>query len=242
MSSHDDDILAETAKILNEAEAAMTSERTDYLRDEFLRLEASMYEGLGNLDENHHLFLINVVPSALKDETLSKDNVRLVEGKPNVATGEEPSTLLSITPFVQGGDIYEILGDQYLSAHVATLDANGILMRVGATATDTQDKSKHDVLITAMLMGDVVYVATRFVEDESKEVVTQLIHAADYEGDMKMIDAMVTFYVAPKMMKDAEPEIFQALYQDLMAQRQRAGDEVFPVASNNSPKEDNSNE
>lgn len=244
MSNHDDDILAEAAKILAEAEKAIESERPDSMADEFSRLEQAMWEHIGNTAEDHMMFLLQLVPKDKHQDTISQAEGRLIKGNPNVVTGEEPDLLLSITPLAQGGDLYDMLDDQYLAAHVATLDTEGMLVRMAGTATavDVTPEVKREVIVTTMLVGDAIYIATRFLDDNSVQHST--IHATEYkQGESKMIDSVLMFYMAPKAMRQMRPEVFDALYQDLTDKRVRNGEEVFPTAqANNSPKEDNSNE
>jgi hypothetical protein len=137
-----------------------------------------------------------------------------------------------------------MLEDQYLAAHVATLESEGVLVRMTGTATaiDKVPEVKREVIVTTMLVGDAIYIATRFLDDN--EVQHTTIHATEYkQGESKMIDAVLMFYMAPKAMRQMRPVVFDALLEDLTAQRIRNGEEVFPTAqATNSPKEDNSNE
>jgi hypothetical protein len=231
MTPSDDALLSELEGILKEAEAKVTSERAEGISKEFQEVEASMWEELGALGEHHQVYSVSVVPDEQVDEALSdigSGSAKVVQGDGSIE-GHEADTLVRLTLLAEASDIYEALSDKFLALHVARdKNAIGVLLRMAAKATlvdgepanDHDPKEPQEVVVTTMLMNDHVYVATRFLS-KPDEIHYQNIHADDYKGEHQLVNALVAFFVGAKAMCEAEPEIAEALYQDLSRKHEK---------------------
>lgn len=231
MTPSDDALLSELEGILKEAEAKVTSERAEGINKEFREVEASMWEELGAVDTHHQVYSVSIVPDEQVDEALSdidSGSAKIVQGDGSI-DGTSAETLVRLTLLAEATDIYEALENKFLALHVAR-DQNtiGVLLRMSARATWVNgEEPKHhdpkepqDVVVTTMLMSDHVYVATRFLS-KPDEVHYQNIHAEDYKGDHQLVNALLTFYVGARTMCEANPEVAEALYQDLSRKHEK---------------------
>lgn len=227
MTPSDDAILSEVEGILEEAEVKMTSERAEGIYKEFQEVEASMWQELGEATDLHSLFIVRIVEDKEQVgkalEAANNGDAHLVVGD-GTLEGHTPDTMVALQMVAEGGDVYQILEDKWLSFTLAS-DENivGILMRLAAKAsTDVElpEDQKHDVTTTVMLMADHVYIGVR---DHTKpnDPMYQTIHREDYEGNEKLINAMLKFFVAAKVMFQTDREVMEAFLQDLSRQREK---------------------
>lgn len=222
MTQDEQDVLAEAAKIVNEASERVTSDRAEGVETEFKKLEQAMWTELGEPEGLHSLFTINQVPSDEVDGVLdhvSKHPERLVQGEDTIE-GSKPDVLIGFSKVAEGGDIYEMLEHKLLSLSVAREESViGVLARMDAKATNSETSEKADACITLMLLADNCYVAVRQYEKPDEPVFYTKIHADEYEqGVNKVIDAMLLFFAVPKAMFQQKPAVMEALYKDLSAQ------------------------
>ena len=190
-----------------------------------------MWKELGALGEHHQVYSVSVVPEEQLGEAMGdidSGSATVVQGDGSI-DGTSANTLVRLTLLAEASDIYEALGNKLLGLHVAR-DNNsiGVLLRMaaratlveGETANDHDPKEPQEVVVTTMLMSDHVYVATRFLS-KPDEVHYQTIHADDYKGEHQLVNALVAFFVGAKAIYENNPEVAEALYQDLSRQREK---------------------
>ena len=240
MTPSDDAILSEVEGILKEAEAKVTSERAEGIYKEFQEVETSMWNELGETTDLHNLFIVRILQeeSAVDDAlgAVGNGDAHLIVGD-GTLEGHTPDTLVALQLVAEGGDVYQILDDKYLSLSIASDDdIVGVLLRLAAKGTsdpDTPEERKVDVTTTVMLMADHVYIGVR---DHTKpdEPLYQTIHADDYEGGDKLVNAMLKFFIHAKVMFSTDREVMEAFLQDLSRQREKEESN-----NNQQSKEDN---
>jgi hypothetical protein len=231
MTPSDDALLSELEGILKEAEARVNSERAEGINKEFMELESSMWQELGAVNEAHQVFSVSVVPKEQHDKAMSDIDsgaATVVNGDGSIE-GHDADTLVRLNLIAETSDIYEALENKLLALHVGRdTNAIGVLLRMSAKATlvngepanDHDPKEPQEVVVTTMLMSDHVYVATRFLS-KPDEVNYQTIHADDYKGEHQLVNALVAFFMGAKEIYEANPEVADALYQDLSRQREK---------------------
>ena len=225
--TNEEDVLAQVQQIMDEAGKALGSDRPESINSEFRAVEQAMWGELGRIDNTHQMFSISVVdePSdreqALNDVTNGK--AHLVQGDGTIE-GHSADTLVNLRHVADASDIYEALNDKWLSLDLARdEDTVGVLVRLGAkssTEPDQDEDTKRDCTVTMMVMAGHLYVAVRH-HDDAENPVYNTIHAEDYKGEDRLVNALLTFHVAAKMLFEENREVAEAIYKDLSRQREK---------------------
>ena len=217
MTASDDAVLAQVQEILEEAEAKVTTERTEGLYKEFQGIEQSMWENLGACSDIHTVYGVRIVPNDQVDDALIQveaGNAELVVGD-GTLDGKDADTLVRLQAMAECGNIYEALDDHYFRLIVAR-DSSivGLLLRLAVSSTEADDGTSHDATLTMLLLADHVYVGVRHHTEPDKPMY-KTIHAEDYEGGDKLVDVLLNFFVVTRAMYQENQEIMEAWYQDL---------------------------
>lgn len=218
------ELFAEVEQTLNEAKKEIEANNDTVWENNFKEIEQMLYRDRG-MEEDTDLYLLESVAEsavAVMDfEKNLKDDIEIIRSS-RLKPDDIANRAFGVA-HVAKGDLYELLGDRFASLLVADRDSvQGILLRMAVFMSETatnegvkpsEATDKQDAIMVVLMIEGKVYAAVRHA-DKPETPNYQIINLEEYEGGMRLIDAMVEFFVFPKYLKQENPELFKALLTD----------------------------
>jgi hypothetical protein len=221
------DIVAEAERIINDSAEAIETEHKAKQLHHFVQIESQMYKEFGFSDEDAYLFHMTMIANTaeevekLRAERKEENLSRII---PPDNPDEEANRAMQVKCVVSSGDVYDILRNRNAALQFANQD-NGIgcIIRVAAFQSakamkegvkPSEATDKQDAIVTIMITEERIQTISRICTD-SEQIHTQVIEIESYEPDKeRLLDALVTYFIFPRMMKHEEPTLFNALLKD----------------------------
>ena len=219
-------VLAEAENIINaSAKDAENNHKANQLKH-FVTIESEMFKQFKFDDEGSYLFHMTMVAETIQeveeliaDRKLSKMSTLVPPDDPT----DIPNRAMRVELMAQG-DVFEMLGNRKMSLDFANSTKNlGCIVRVaafqsasakeeGVKASEATDRK--DALVTIMITDKRILTISRTGDDEN-EIHTMEKDLEDYEPETEnLLDALVAYFIFPQVLKQDEPELFEALLKD----------------------------
>lgn len=219
----------ELEEILTTAEDKLVDHVIDSVLEDFKQIEQAMWDKIGDPDGLAALFGVHILANNMADAMdkvveLGEDAMPL--NKPDDIDSDEGG-LLGIECYGETGHAYDMLPSPEMLLAIAEKDPVGIIVRVGGHSSQTavkdgkrpsQADDRQDVVLTVMCTHAAVYTIVRFVSDPSRtEIVVQQLAELNV-GESKLVDAIVTTFMGPNIIRDQRPEMFEDFKEELRGQ------------------------
>jgi hypothetical protein len=214
MTQKNNEAHPELQGILEEAEATIITDVVESVARDFEEIESYMWKNLGDPQGHSQAWGVSIEATSMAD---AMDRIREMEesevmtiNKPDDLDSDEAG-LLGIELLADGDDMYSMLFSRDLLMALAKKDPVGLIVRVGAHASEkatgedvrpSQASDAQDIVLTCLCTNAAVYTIIRSVE--SGELIAS--HSAPCNeveiGESKLIDAMLAAFMAPAILRD----------------------------------------
>jgi len=218
----------ELEDILTNAEDKLIEHVVDSVLDDFKQIEEAMWDRLGDPDGLASVFGVHILANNMSDAMdkvveLGDDAVPL--NKPDDIDSEEGG-LLGVELYAQTGQAYELLPNPEMLLAIAEKDPVGLIVRVGGHSSETATKEgkrpseaddRKDVVLTVMCTHAAIYTIVRFIGESRTEIMVKQLSDM-VVGESKLVDAIVTTFMGPNIIRDQRPEMFEDFKEELREQ------------------------
>lgn len=218
----------ELEEILTNAEEKLVDHVIDSVLEDFKQIEQAMWDNIGDPDGLATIFGIHILADNMADAMdkvveLGEEVTAL--NKPD-DIGSDEGGLLGVEMYAQTGQAYDLLPSPEMLLAIAEKDPVGVILRVGGHSSETATKEgkrpseatdRKDVVVTIMCTHAAVYSIVRFVGDNNTHVqVKQLSELV--VGESRLVDAVVTTFMGPNVIRDQRPDMFENFKEELREQ------------------------
>lgn len=215
------DVHPDLEEIIANAEKEIYDESTLKIKDDFMSIEAGMWDNMGNPDAEACVFIVEVTATTIDEALECRRNhptaINLNEPNPNSTSGG----MLTISSVVQG-EAYECLLSPQLMLELLEKKPVGMILRVGGwVSKQTEVKpseadDKQEIVMTSMITSAAMYTITRNLV--TNEILTDIKpHFEAEPGEQKLYDAMATAFsiqlLAGEYGDDVEAKLIEELRQ-----------------------------
>lgn len=218
----------ELEEILTNAEDKLVDHVIDSVLEDFKQIEQAMWDRIGNPEGLASVFGVHILAENMADamdKVVELGDEAQPLNKPDDIPSDEGG-LIGIQHYAETGHAYDLLPSPEMLLAIAERDPVGLIVRVGGHSSETavkdgkrpsQADDRKDVVITVMCTHAAVYSIVRMIG--SGETHIQIEQLADLEvGKSKLVDAIVTTFMGPNIIRDQRPEMFEDFKEELRGQ------------------------
>jgi hypothetical protein len=213
------DVHPDLDKIIADAEREIYDESTVKIKEDFMSIEAGMWESMGNPDAEACVFIVEVSATTIDEALECRKNhptaIHLNEPNPEATTGG----MLTISSVIQG-EAYECLSSPHLMLELLEKKPVGLIIRVGGWASQqtevkpSEADDKQEVVMTSMITSSAMYTITRNLA--TNEVLADIKPHFDTEpGEQKLYDAMATAFSIQLLVGEYGEEMEAKVVEEL---------------------------
>ena len=218
----------ELEEILTNAEDKLVEHVVDSVLEDFKEIEQAMWDRIGDPEGLASMFGVHILANNMAeamDKVAELGDDAMPINKPDDIPSEEGG-LIGVECYGQTGQAYEMLPSPEALLAIAEKDPVGIIVRVGGHSSETavkqgkrpsQADDRKDVVITVMCTHAAVYSIVRF--SFSGETVINATQLGEVKiGESRLIDAVITTFMGPNIIRDQRPDMFENFKEELREQ------------------------